>query len=291
MTLDQIRYFCTIAQLGSFSRAAEVLHIAQPSLSISMRRLEQEYDVRLFEPNRKGAVLTDAGRLFLQDAQQILLQADAAATHLRQVAQRSRAEIRLAYTSSLADAFIPEVLGEFARAEGRDCCIYSDEMPSDQIAQGVREGRFDFGLGSQLPADPEVEQVPIEYQKLCLLVPPQDGGDYEELSEFAAAPLICYRRDYPMYRLLSELFDRLALSPHIIHYAYGEAAIARLVAQGVGIGVVARIRGLEGYPVRILQPAWLTGGRTIFLIRHRTRPMTLAASQLQQRILSKRQQF
>ena len=68
MTLDQIRYFCTIAQLGSFSRAAEVLHIAQPSLSISMRRLEQEYDVRLFEPNRKGAVLTDAGRLFLQDA-------------------------------------------------------------------------------------------------------------------------------------------------------------------------------------------------------------------------------
>ena len=52
--------------------------------------------------------------------------------------------MRIAYTFSLADAYIPRLLREFSEKEGRGCCIYSDEMPPDQIAQGLREGRFDF---------------------------------------------------------------------------------------------------------------------------------------------------
>ncbi|MGN0643689.1 LysR family transcriptional regulator [Gemmiger sp.] len=290
MTFDQIRYFCAAAQLGSFSKAAETVHISQPSLCIAVRKLEGEFGVQLFQPSRKGAVLTEAGRIFLQDAQNILTQADLAATHMEQFAQRDRAEVRIAYTFSLADAYIPRLLREFSEQEGRGCCIYSDEMPSDQIAQGLREGRFDFGLGSQIPPDPEIEQIPIAWQRLCLLTPPQDPGTYDDPAEFAAAPLICYRKDYPMYRLLSDLFQERRIQPRILHYGYSEGAIARLVEQGMGIGAVAEIEGLEKYRVRVLHPAWLTGGRYIYLMRHRTRMVTQAARRLQERILAQKKE-
>lgn len=288
MTFDQIHYFCAAAQLGSFSRAAESVHISQPSLCIAIRKLETEFGVKLFQTNRKGAVLTEAGRIFLQDVQGILAQTDLTVTHMQQFAQRDRAEIRIAYTYSLADAYIPRLLKGFLENEGRGCVIYSDEMPSDQIAQGLREGRFDFGLGSQIPPDPELEQIPIAWQKLCLLLPRGDTADYEHLETFVNAPLICYRRDYPMYRTLNSLFEKLNIEPHIIHYGYSEGAIARLVEQGLGIGIVAEIEGLEKYDIQITHPAWLQGGRYIYLMRHRTRMITQAAQQLQSRILWER---
>ena len=285
MTFDQIHYFCAAAQLGSFSKAAESVHISQPSLCIAIRKLENEFGVKLFQTNRKGAVLTEAGRIFLQDAQSILTQADLAVTHMQQFAQRDRAEIRIAYTYSLADAYVPRLLKGFLENEGKGCVIYSDEMPSDQIAQGLREGRFDFGLGSQIPPDPELEQIPIAYQKLCLLTPAGDNADYEDITTFSQAPLICYRKDYPMYRTLSGLFEKLDITPHITHYGYSEGAIARLVEQDLGIGIVAEIEGLEKYNVHITHPQWITGGRHIYLMRHRTRMMTFAAQQLMDRIL------
>lgn len=287
MTLTQLRYFCTAAQLRSFSKAAEAEHISQPSLSISLHKLEQEFGVALFVPDRKGAVLTEAGRLFLQDAQRTLEQADLAAAHMWQFAQRDRAEVRLAYTASVADCYIPRLLKAFSEAEGKGCCIYSDEMPSDQIAQGLREGRFDLGLGSQLPPDPDLVLQPIAYQRFCLLLPSGWAqAPFEQAQQLQGHPLIGYRKDYPMHRQLTALFDRLGGQPSIVHYAYSESAIARLVEQGLGIAIVAETEGLAQYRVQLLHPAWLTGGRYLYLMRHRTRTISQAARQLEQRILA-----
>lgn len=285
MTLDQIRYFCEAAQLGSFSKAAEAVHISQPSLCIAIRKLEMEFGIQLFQTSRKGAVLTEAGRVFLQDARSILQQTDLAVTHMAQFAQKDRAEVRIAYTASFSDAYVPRLMKEFLAAEGKGCCVYSDEMPSDQIAQGIREGHFDFGLGSQIPPDPELEQIPIASQKLCLLVPRSDPETYEKVDTLSGKPLICYRKDYPMYRQLSALFDKWKVQPRIVHYSYSEGAIARLVEQGVGIAVAAEIEGLERYGVKLLHPQWLTESRTVYLIRHRTRIMSQPARLLQERIL------
>lgn len=286
MTLDQLRYFLTAAQLGSFSKAAEAEHISQPSLSIAIKKLERELNVELFQPNKKGAILTEAGRIFLQDAQNIFIQIEIAMTHMAQFSQKDRAEIRLAYTASVAEVYIPRLLKSFLAEEGQGCRIYSDEMPTDQIAEGIRKGHFDFGIGSQMPPDPELEQIPICYQRLCLLIPKQmDTEKFQEKESLEHAPLICYRQDYPMYRLLSHCFEQWKVKPHMIHYTYSESAIAHLVEQNLGIAIVAETEGLENYDVQMLHPKWLEGGRYIYLIRHGTHITTNAAEQLQERIL------
>lgn len=290
MTLDQLQYFYAAAQYENYTRAAEAAHISQPSLCIAIRKLEKELGIALFQTNRKGAVLTDAGRLFMQDTQNILQQVDVAVTHMRQLAQKDRAEIRFAYTSSVAEAYIPRLMKEFLAGEGKDFCIFSDEMSSDQIAQGIREGRIDFGICSQVPVDPELEQIPLLYQRLCMLLPERvDPTPFEDSRALQNATMITYRKNLPMYRLVTNLMDELQVEPNVIHYAYSESAIARLVSQGLGCAIVAEIEGLENYPVQRLHPKWLVGGRNIFLIRHRTRMMTHAARQLVQRVLEKKE--
>lgn len=291
MTLDQIQYFCMAAQLGNYSRAAEAVHISQPSLCIAIRKLEKEFGVALFQTNRKGAVLTDAGRIFLQDAQGILAQVDLAQTHMTQFAQKDRAEVRFAYTASLAQVYVPRLLKDFLENEGRDCSIYSDEMPTVDIARELREGHFDFGIGSQISPEPEIEEIPLFYQRYCLIVPESEGDPdrFRALSEFAKEPMIGYRKDFPMHRQLAALYEQLGVEPNIIHFAYSEDAIARLVEQGLGIAIVAEIEGLERCRVRKCFPDWLTGGRYIYLMRHRTRLITHAARQLQDRILRERE--
>lgn len=290
MTLEQLHYFSAAAQLGSFSKAAENVHISQPSLSVAIRKLEKELGVALFYPNRKGAILTEAGRLFLEDAQNVLLQMDVTVMHMRQYAESDRAEIRIAYTSSVADVYIPRLLKGFLSEEGKGCCIYSDEMPSDQIAKGIREGHFDLGIGSQIPPDPELEQIPIEYQRFCLLLPESERSPerYQCVESLQGAELVCYRQNYPMYRQLSSLFTHWQIHPHIMQYTYSENAIARLVEQGLGIAIVAETEGLERFRVRILHPDWLEGGRYIYLFKHRTHRVSGAVQQLEKRIVAQK---
>ena len=101
---------------------------------------------------------------------------------------------------------MPALLHDFLTGRGKGCTIYSDEMPTDRIAAGLRDGRFDLGLGSVLPPEDALEQIPFAWQPLCLLTPPGDSAAYDSPAALNGAPLITFRQDYPMARLLAERF-------------------------------------------------------------------------------------
>ena len=289
MTLDQLHYYVATAQLESFSQAAATLHISQPSLSISIHKLEAELEIELFYPGRRKAIMTDAGRVFLQDAQAILSQVDLAARHMEQFSQKHQAQLRLAYTSSMAAGYIPRLLKAFLTGPYADSQIYTDEIPSDQVAAGIRDGRFDLGIGSRIPEDTLVEQVPLFSQDFCLIIP----ASYEK-EPYAASltpqillsdNLICYHKDYPMYRSLDQLFHTWGIQPHITHFSYSEDSIALLVEQEMGIALVAETENLRNHKIQILHPAWLTGSREIYLLRPTRRYRSLASKDLEAFIL------
>ena len=88
---------------------------------------------------------------------------------------------------------------------------------------------------------------------VCFPGAAQETPDFcEEYAALNGAPLITFRQDYPMARLLAERFAAWGCTPHPVHYAYSEASIARLVAEGLGIAVVAETDGVFGCPVRRL---------------------------------------
>ena len=312
MTLEQLRYFYAAATLSHIGRAAAHENISQPSLSIAIRKLEKELNVPLFQKVGRNVELTASGREFLPYVASVLQQLDTAKAQMAKQADAFHSEIRLAYTASVAYQYIPELFSGFLSAQKQRYLIYSDEMPSDEIEKGIREGRFDLGICSRLNDAPDMEQIPILYQPLVLIVPgdaadsskQEDSGSVsvQGIRGFASdvdpdalisspdgmrdIPFVSYRTDYPMFRQVSGILERYQVQPQIAHYAYSEDAIARLVEHHLGISIVAETDSLRLYRIRILRPSWLREGRNIFLTYHRLRYQGKAVQEMMEFVSS-----
>ena len=110
MELRHLRYFVSVAELGSVSRAAEKLFIAQPALSAQIRQLEEELGVRLFVRLPRGVRLTQAGESFLGDAKAILARAQQATVRARERQSGQRATLRLGLVPSTTHSVLPGLL-------------------------------------------------------------------------------------------------------------------------------------------------------------------------------------
>lgn len=275
MTLDQLKYFETAANTLHIGKAAQLLNISQPSLSISIKKLEAELEVPLFQSEGRGIALTSYGRELLPYARSILQQTEAVKKHLKKEADKLNMEIHFAYTASIAYLCIPRLFRDFMAATKGKYLIYSDEMPSDKIAEGIKEGCFDLGICSRIEPDPDIVQIPIIYQPFVLILPssaPYAGLDFATPEDIQEIPFVSYLTDYPMYRQVSGLFQKYGLTPQITHFAYSEDSIAQLVSQELGISIVAETESLASYEnIRILRPSWLTDGRYLYLTYHRLR--------------------
>ncbi len=286
MIFEQLKYFYSAATLSHIGRAAEQENISQPSLSIAIKKLEQELNVPLFQKNGRNIELTPEGRMFLPYAASILQQAEQARNQMKQCSGQFHSQIRLAYTAAVACRYIPELFSAFLEGRDQNCLIFSDEMPSDDIARGLKDGRFDLGICSRIKEDPDLLQIPILHQPLVLIAPCETGSRIRSLSllnfgdkgihismpALCRIPFISYRQDYPMYRQVSSLFDQAGLTPMITSYAYSEDAIARLVEHGLGVSIVAHTDSLDQYRIQILSPSWLTESRDIFLTWNQSHP-------------------
>ena len=107
ITLRQIQAFKTVAEFGSFTRAAERLKVAQPALSLSIRELERELNLRLFDRTTRRVELTGAGREFLQSADKLLADLDRAVRNARDLSERKRGRIVVAAPPLLAAMIVP----------------------------------------------------------------------------------------------------------------------------------------------------------------------------------------
>lgn len=113
MDLAQLRYFVAISRHRSFRQAAEAIHLAQPSLSQQIRRLEAELGVELFDRSRRPVALTEAGRLLLARATDILSDVDDIVTELRDADGRYRGKVVVGAMQYLAYLELPKLLSEF----------------------------------------------------------------------------------------------------------------------------------------------------------------------------------
>lgn len=143
--LRHLRYFVAVAEELNFSRAAKRLHMAQPPLSVAIRKLEEEIGASLFVRSSHEVRLTEAGRAFLSGARRALADADAAVAAAQRVSTGEVGTLRVGYNWSARFETLP-VLGQAFARQRPEVELLTEEMRPSQMPQALRSGALDVAI-------------------------------------------------------------------------------------------------------------------------------------------------
>jgi LysR family nitrogen assimilation transcriptional regulator len=281
MDLKQLEYFVRVAELGSFTRAAMALHVAQPALSRQVRLLEVELRQNLLVRNGRGAVPTEAGKLLLAHGRGILHQVERAREELGRVRGALAGRVAIGLPPTLARVLAVPLTRAF-RVQLPQASLSISEGLSVTMQEWLVNGRLDIAVLYNAQPAPELDIHPL-YDEDLMLVEPRPPGLPEDpppppipLRAVAALPLVIPSRPN-------------AIRMHVEAEMDGVSAILDLVADGAGAALLSRnavassirpsayrMRQVNEPPLRTRlclaisaqRPATLTQQNTLDLIRH-----------------------
>lgn len=170
MDLRQLRYFVAVAQERNFTRAAQILHIAQPPLSRQIQLLEEELGVALIIRKSRPIRLTDAGRLFYEQSLQVLGRVEQMQTATRRVGLNQNSVLSIGFVASTLYGELPSLVRKL-RQHAPELDIQLLEMVSVQQIPALKEGRIDIGFGRLRHSDPNVIGTVLREERLMAAVP------------------------------------------------------------------------------------------------------------------------
>lgn len=243
MDLRHLRYFVAVADERNFTRAAEVLNIAQPPLSRQIRQLEMDVGIDLFDRDVRPIRLTDAGRLMYEHASQILASMDRLRSVMRRAAGADRRRFVIGFVGSALYGLLPEAIRRFRKQVGHVDVSLLECSTVEQIS-ALKDGRIDVGFGRLRIEDAAIRRLILSEENLVAAVPADDvltnKGVAVGLSELAARPLIVYPRPArPSFAdQVLAAFQDLGLVPASVIEARELQAAIGLVAAQEGICLV-----------------------------------------------------
>jgi LysR family transcriptional regulator, benzoate and cis,cis-muconate-responsive activator of ben and cat genes len=249
MELRHLRYFVAVAEAENVSRAALKLHLSQPALSRQVRDLEAELGFLLLERTAKSVRLTDAGRLFLGEARDILKRSDAAVAKARAVATHGRGELQVGYAPTPSVRILPPTLRAF-QALLPNVRVRLHDLSSEEMVAGLASGKLDLAILVR-PARAILRELRFEElarDLICLAVAPKHPlARHRGVTrvEVAREPLIAFsRKDYPDYhQLLDDIFAGTKLKLHLAEEHDSAASLIAAVESGAGVAITSKSLG------------------------------------------------
>lgn len=187
LELRHLRYLIAVAEHGSFTRAAEELHISQPTLSQQVRQLERSVGVQLLDRTGRAVRLTDAGATYVHYARGALRDLAAAERAVTDLADLSRGHLRLALTPTFTAYLVGPLTAELHAAHP-GITVEVREMPQDRIEAGLLADEHDLGFGFEGPHLPGISATPLFRETLGLVTAAENAENAEGAGE-AAGPL------------------------------------------------------------------------------------------------------
>ncbi len=242
MELRHLHYFVVVAEELHFRRAAERLHIAQPSVSQQVRRLEDELGVRLFERNRRGVTLTPAGVVLLDEARLTLAQAARAAERARAAGAGERGRLRVNLTRSSPGGLAGEIVDAY-RSRYPEVELELDMGQTSTQADLLRRGTIDVAFVRPPLHDPDLEEIELAREPLVCVLPRGHRLARKRTlarEDMAGEPLVWWPRQHgpgAWIEMLTEVYgengwpDRFRTEPD-------EERIVSAVAAGAGVSFI-----------------------------------------------------
>lgn len=277
MELHHLRYFVSVARHGNFTRAAEENHVAQPSLSQQIRRLEDELGAPLFDRSRSPVRLTDAGEALRPHAEAILRQVEAARSAVEERLGLRTGRLVLGTLPQTGSRLLPAAVAAFRRRHpGID--IVLREESTQRLTELALAGETDLTLTTLPVGSPDLEVQPLLTEEILLALPPdhplarsvaRSGARRLPLAAVAEEPFLLMKPGYGFRDQSLEACRAAGFEPRIAFESTQIDTLQAMVAAGLGVTLVPQMAAesalrpapvfvpLEGPPLtRTLALAW-----------------------------------
>ncbi|WP_033279030.1 MULTISPECIES: LysR family transcriptional regulator [unclassified Streptomyces] len=293
MQFQQLQYFVAVAETRHFTRAADLVHVAQPSLSQQIKALERELGADLFLRARGNITLTDAGEALLPLARRILADADTARHEVQELAQLRSGRIRLGATPSLCTGLLPDVLRAFHdRYPGIRLLI--EEGGSHDLVRELARGALDLALVVLPLPTPSPALTTVELLREDLVVvsspeaPAPGRGRTVRISDLEGERLVMFRHGYDLRELTVAACRAEGFEPDFAVEGGEMDAVLGFVRAGLGVAVVPRMVATKsGRGLRVTSLARPGLHRTIALAHRSDVAPPRAARELQRMLLER----
>jgi DNA-binding transcriptional LysR family regulator len=241
-SLNQLRYFCELANAGHFGRAATRLNMSQPPLTRQIAALEQDLGTTLFERSPKGAALTAAGRQLLVDATEILRLVAQASRNAAAAGRGEAGQLTMGFTMCAAYSIVPDLTRRYQRAFPAVDLRVRELMPN-ALEQNLKDGVIDVAISFAGDGEARFKARPLLREPLSLVLPQRHSMakakkiSIEDLSRERF--LIVPRSQAPsLHDSIVQCCREAGFDPIIGLEVYLQQTILNFVAEGLGIAFV-----------------------------------------------------
>ena len=238
----QLQSFIAVAEELHFGRAAKRVNLSQPALSLQIKGIEDELQVKLFVRSRRKTELTQAGQIFLQEARDVLQRTEQAIATVRRAALGEVGTLRIGFISTAAAIIMPPLVKRFRELHTQVDVDLRNVLTRDQVLQ-LQDRKLDIGfLRVPLQTPPEIRTRVVHREPFVLLVP--GGHPLADKKDLTLAD--CKDADFVMYSRkmapgfhdqIMNMLHRSGITPHVVQEAAEMYTLISLVATGLGLAV------------------------------------------------------
>lgn len=260
MRLKDFLYFSTIAKYKSYSKAADELFISQPTLSQAISRLENQLGVKLFDRDNLTVSLTSAGKIFLEDANEILAATERLKKKMKNISESNYGTIRVG-SSQFYGSFIFPVLIPSLKENYPGIKIEITEESSDQLETMVENGELDFAFIPLPITSGHLTSCHMFNEKILLAIPDESGINsklrltpdkhwpyVENFSALAHENFMLLKKNMKLRIKADALCENAGFSPNVIIESQNMETLRNYVALGMGISFLSHLLASTNKP-------------------------------------------
>ncbi|MGE7877145.1 LysR family transcriptional regulator [Peribacillus muralis] len=261
MELLQLKYFQTVAYTEHISKAAQQLHIAQPSLSLTIKRLEDELGTNLFHRKGRNIELSSTGKILLKHVNKILIEIDNARTEIQSKEQENASVIKISISNPrFLSGLISDYITQFP-----DSKIQQEIGLKSDILTSLKKGEIDLGIAGPPILDEEIESCALVDEDIVLVLPSSHKlASKSEISliEVANEPFISLANNVEYSGFTTALCERAGFSP-INNFAVDSNLLAEIIRLDQGVALlpisVCRRYHLKYVKIADIDPTYTVG--------------------------------
>lgn len=243
MEWHQLEYFCTVAQLQHFTRAAEQLSISQPALSRSIAKLEEELGISLFERQGKKVVLNRFGKTLLIRVERAKKEITEAKQEILDIIDPEHGTVSFAFLHSQGMHTVPNLIRGF-RSENPNIQFKFFQNFSHLLLEQLKSGEIDLCLSPPVGDQKNIEWMPLFTEELFAVVASDHilaGRENIELAEISGEPLITLKNVSSLRNLTDKLFKEAGLTPNIEFEGEEFMTVTGLVEAKLGVAILPHL--------------------------------------------------